>query len=199
MKILNIILLVVAILAALATAWPAFGQEPLPAAPSVTPAAAATPVEAASAASAAGAVTPEPVDKKADKVVPDEVTDAINTFFQTIGHGEVDRAYDVLTKNSKIGENVADVTLLKDKSREAIKLYGAVRGNEVTEVKVVGKHLARITTISLGADMPLRWRFYYYDSAAGWKLIDLRVDDRLVDLFGENPVEAPAPASSSAP
>jgi len=197
MKILNFILLVVAILALLATAMPLLAQEPVPVAPAVSPAAVATPVEAASAASAAGVEQPKIEQIKPDQVVPDEVTDAINTFFQTIGHGEVDRAYDVLTKNSKIGENVADVSVLKDKSREAIKLYGAIRGSEITQIKVVGKHLARITTISLGADMPLRWRFYFYESAAGWKLIDLRVDDRLVDLFDENPAEAPA--SSPAP
>jgi len=197
MKILNFILLVVAILALLATAMPLLAQEPVPVAPAVSPAAVATPVEAASAASAAGVEQPKIEQIKPDQVVPDEVTDAINTFFQTIGHGEVDRAYDVLTKNSKIGENVADVSVLKDKSREAIKLYGAIRGSEITQIKVVGKHLARITTISLGADMPLRWRFYFYESAAGWKLIALRVDDRLVDLFDENPAEAPA--SSPAP
>jgi hypothetical protein len=39
--------------------------------------------------------------------------------------------------------------------------------------------------ISLNSDLPLRWRFYFYKSQGAWKLVDLRVDDGLVELFEE--------------
>jgi len=186
MKIITYILVLVAIIAAVCAALPLYGQERQPA-PSVTPASQAAPAEAAPAASASVMVMGKQVSLQL-------VYDQVSAFFDTLRQGEVDRAYDVLTKNSKIGDNVSDVTTLKDKTRQAIKLYGAIRGYENTQVKPVGTHLVRITCLSLGSELPLRWRFYFYESAAGWKLIDLRVDDRLVDLFGESAEAEATPA-----
>ena len=34
--------------------------------------------------------------------------------------------------------------------------------------------------------LPLRWRFYFYKAQGTWKLVDLRVDDGLVELFEES-------------
>ena len=43
----------------------------------------------------------------------------------------------------------------------------------------------RQTCISLNQDLPLRWRFYFYRSEGAWKIVDMRVDDGLVELFEE--------------
>ena len=51
--------------------------------------------------------------------------------------------------------------------------------------KSVGDRLISYTVISLGKDFPLRWRFYFYKPVDVWKLIDLRVDDRLAAIFDE--------------
>ena len=50
----------------------------------------------------------------------------------------------------------------------------------------VGEHLLRRTCLSLNEDLPLRWRFYFYRSGDTWKLVDLRVDDALVELFEDS-------------
>ncbi len=65
--------------------------------------------------------------------------------------------------------------------------YGSIAGYEVVEEKTVGTHLMRRTCLSLNSDLPLRWRFYFYESDGQWKLIDLRVDDALVELFEDAP------------
>ena len=52
--------------------------------------------------------------------------------------------------------------------------------------KTVGESLMRRTCISLNADLPLRWRFYFYKSGGAWRLVDLRVDDALVELFEDS-------------
>jgi hypothetical protein len=41
------------------------------------------------------------------------------------------------------------------------------------------------TLLSLGKEFPLRWRFYFYKPMDTWKLIDIRVDDRLAAMFDE--------------
>ena len=66
-----------------------------------------------------------------------------------------------------------------------MELFGSIRGYELIESKTVGSNLLRRTYISLGRDFPLRWRFYFYRASADWRLVDLRVDDRLSGIFEE--------------
>jgi hypothetical protein len=37
----------------------------------------------------------------------------------------------------------------------------------------------------LNEDLPLRWRFYLYRSGNDGKIVDLRVDDGIVELFDD--------------
>ena len=74
---------------------------------------------------------------------------------------------------------------LKAKTKEAISVFGMISGYEVVSTKQVGERLVRYTIVSLGKEFPLRWRFYFYKPADSWKLIDLRVDDRLAAMFDE--------------
>jgi len=53
----------------------------------------------------------------------------------------------------------------------------------VVDEKFVGASLLRRTCISLNTDLPLRWRFYFYKSEGVWRLVDIRIDDGLVELF----------------
>jgi len=121
----------------------------------------------------------------------------IKEFFQLLTEGRVDTAYDHLLKETKIAEMPKDVEMLKAQTREAIRVFGDINGYDVIEDKKVGSgnNLMRLTCISLGKKFPIRWRFYFYNAAASgnsmWKLIDIRIDDRLLDMFGE-----PAPVTS---
>lgn len=117
----------------------------------------------------------------------------VENFFTRLTEGRVDVAYDQLIKGTKIANNPKDVVLLKAKTREAIKVFGAVNGFDWIDAKNVGNYLTRVTCISR-QQYPVRWRFYFYLSPDGaWKLIDIRIDDRLLDMF-EEPAPAPAPA-----
>ena len=68
-------------------------------------------------------------------------------------------------------------------------VFGVVRGYDLVERKLVGERLLRATYLSLGKDFPLRWRFYFYKADNVWRLVDLRVDDKLTGIFEE--VEEP--------
>jgi hypothetical protein len=113
---------------------------------------------------------------------PSEVVDA---FFLALKAGQIDAAYDGLVKGSIIADRPEDVAALKKRTQEALDNYGPVSGYEMVDEKVVGTTLMRRTCISLNADLPLRWRFYFYKFEDAWKLVDLRVDDGLVELFEE--------------
>jgi hypothetical protein len=115
----------------------------------------------------------------------DEPAQAIAGFFTLVQKGQVEEAYEKLTKGSQIAEHEDEVKTLKTKTSEALELFGPVHGYEQVENKSVGMNLTRRTYISLGRDFPLRWRFYFYRSSSSWRLVDIRVDDRLTGIFDE--------------
>lgn len=118
----------------------------------------------------------------------------VSEFFQKLTEGRVEAAYDDLLKGSKIAEMPKDVAVLKAKTKEAIKVFGNINGYELLHQKEIGTRLVRLTCISQGKEIPIRWRFYFYKPADAWKLIDIRIDDRLLDLFEEPAPAAPTPA-----
>ncbi|HEX8311227.1 MAG TPA: hypothetical protein VF614_07925 [Chthoniobacteraceae bacterium] len=150
---------------------------------SKTPEAAAAPQ--APAATAAGSTESTPDAGGTALRFQDPPSQIAATFFGLLQKGELDQAYETLTRGSKIAERPDELKSLKDKTREAIEVFGAVLGYEVVESKSIGTRLLRRTCVSLGKEFPLRWRFYFYKSENVWRLIDLRVDDRLTGMFDE--------------
>ena len=106
-------------------------------------------------------------------------------FFASLREGEIDQAYAALTKGSKIADRPEELRLLKQKTKEAIEVFGVISGFELVENKTVGTRLTRATYVSLGKEFPLRWRFYFYKADNVWRLVDLRVDDKLSGIFEE--------------
>ena len=109
----------------------------------------------------------------------------IARFFSYLQRKEVDQAYDQLTRGTKIAERAEDVRTLKSKTKEAITVFGPILGFDSVVKKNVGSRLVSYTMLSLGKEFPLRWRFYFYKPQDSWRLIDLRVDDRLAAMFDE--------------
>ena len=150
-----------AILLALAPVCASMAQVP----PSVVPVPAVPAVP--------GDTAPEPPEK------------IIARFFSYLQRKEVEQAYDQLTRGTKIAERAEDVKTLKAKTKDAIEIFGPILGYETVGEKHVGTRLVMYTAMSLGKEFPLRWRFYFYKPVDVWKLIDLRVDDRLAMMFDE--------------
>lgn len=114
-----------------------------------------------------------------------EPREKLETFFSALGQDRVEEAYTSLVEGSILVEKPEDLENLKTRTQRALDAYGLLRGYEVLEERNVGTALKRFTCISLNEDLPLRWRFYFYLNPQGWKLVDLRVDDGLVELFDE--------------
>ena len=114
-------------------------------------------------------------------------------FFGLLQKNEVDPAYEGLMKGSRIAERPDELKTLKAKTREAIDVFGPIQSYELIESRNVGTHLLRRTYLSLNKEFPLRWRFYFYLSGDLWRLIDLRVDDRVTGMFDETDEPKAAP------
>lgn len=115
----------------------------------------------------------------------DPLDASVDNFFLAIEAGQVDLAYDRLVFGSIYSERPDDVATLKKKTTEALKAYGTVSGYELIQEKKAGDTLVLRTYLSIGEKLPLRWKFYYYKTKDGWKLVDFRVDDGLVELFND--------------
>ncbi len=166
--------------------------------PAEKPAPAPSPPEAAPAAKAPEPPAPteeRPSNPKGSEEVKsgplptsagkDEPAVFAATFFAHLQKGHVDDAYTSLTKGSKIAERPDELKALKAKTNEAIQMFGIFQGYDLIESKSVGSHILRRTYLSLGKEFPLRWRFYFYKNENRWRLVDLRVDDRLTGIFDE--------------
>ena len=129
------------------------------------------------------AATPQPL--ATGPVKPPDPFDVVVAFFDALKGGQVDAAYDELVKNTIIADRKEDVAALKAKTKQALDSYGPVSGFEPVETIEIGTCLRRHTCISLNQDLPLRWKFYFYRNASGWRLVDLRVDDGLAELFDD--------------
>ncbi len=129
---------------------------------------------------------PVPPGSAVRKPSGDECMDLAGVFFDSLAKNLIDDAYVNLTRGSKIADRPDELGTLKQKTREAISLFGEIKGFEVIENKAVGTTLRRYTIVSFGRDFPLRWRFYFYRVENQWRLIDLHVDDRLNGIFAED-------------
>jgi hypothetical protein len=117
--------------------------------------------------------------------VPEGPTQIVATFFAALHEGKIDEGYSTLTKGSKIAEKPEELRQLKVKTREAIDVFGTINGYDFVESRAIGARLVRATYVSQGKVFPLRWRFYFYKPEAVWRLIDMRVDDKLTGIFDE--------------
>lgn len=126
--------------------------------------------------------TPAPSTTAANSAEP---TELLQQFFEALKADKIDAAYEGLAKNTLIGAKAENLEQLKKRTREALDNFGPVKGYEVVETLEIGKTLFRTTCLSLNEDLPLRWRFYFYRSENKWKIVDLRVDDGIVELFEE--------------
>jgi hypothetical protein len=109
----------------------------------------------------------------------------IADFFTDLEAGKINEGYARLTKDSKIAEKPEELKTLKAKTVEAIEVFGAIAGYDFVESRSIGSRLLRATYISQGKVFPLRWRFYFYKPEDSWRLIDMRVDDKLTGIFDE--------------
>ena len=164
-------------LSALLLALPAFAQDKPKEAPAVVQSEAIAPIPAEASPAA------PKLDPALNKIVAD--------FFLSVRKKQIDEAYDQLTRGSKIADKPGDVATLKKQTKKAVEIFGEIEGYELLQVHPVGTRLLRMTCLTFNKDLPLRWRFYFYRGATDWKLVDIGVDDRLVDLFEETQLPVP--------
>lgn len=141
---------------------------------------------------------PIPLPPERPENLPDSVAKILDLFYGQLAKGNIEGAYSALTDKTVIAKEPEEIRQLKEKTGQALSLFGKIGGYEILDVSEVGGRLLGVTCISLGELYPLRWKFFYYKPNDTWSLIDIRVDDGITDLFPDSR-GVRAPAESDAP
>lgn len=115
---------------------------------------------------------------------PPEVAQVCAAFFEQLKAGQVKSAYQALLKGSRIADQVEDVAKLQQRAEELIQGYGPVLGYEFVKAQVVGKSLCQMTYLTRSERAPVVWQITFYRLAETWRVFNVRMDDRVMDLFG---------------
>lgn len=131
---------------------------------------------------------PPPVAADLPKRTPDEIA---ATFFDALKKDRVDEAYDTLNAEFALAGGDDQGKAIRAQTQKALDTYGPALGYEMVREEKLGTHLMRRTYVLAGAELPLRWRLYFYNPSDRWRLIDLRIDDAIATWFddGSRPKE----------
>lgn len=106
----------------------------------------------------------------------------LNQFFKLVSEGKVKNAYETLTKGSKA---ISDIKPLVTQTEAVIAGNGQIIDAELLRATRVGKRLIRISYLTHGKIYPMQWNFYCYQTATGWQVLDITVNNDLYAIFDE--------------
>jgi len=115
---------------------------------------------------------------------PAEITRVCAAFFDQLKAGQIKPAYQELLRGSRIADQVEDVAKLQQRAEELVQGYGPILGYEFVKAQGIGKSLCQVTYITRSDRAPVVWQITFYRPAETWRVFNVRMDDRVMDLFG---------------
>ena len=129
------------------------------------------------------AQAPKPKTTTASSAVNEDVMyTRLGQFFKLVSEGKVRNAYEALTKGSR---SINDIKPLVTQTEAVIKGNGDIVDAELLRTTRVGKRLLRISYLTHGKIYPMQWNFYCYQSAGGWQVLDITVNNDLYAIFDD--------------
>lgn len=118
--------------------------------------------------------------------IPTEVKAKLNNFFNALSNNEIDNALDNLLLNSPLKERKDDLSVLKEQTERAIRIYGKFSGAKFVNGHFASEVYLRLRYIGLYEKYPMRWIFTYYKSPKlGWIVTNIKLDDLTEFYLGE--------------
>lgn len=118
---------------------------------------------------------------------PEAVNTTLREFFILIQSDRIDDAFTRLLDGSPLKKDAQSTTQFVDRTRNALKEYGAIRQYELYDRSQLGQRIILLTYIAYVDSEPLRWQFYYDTGIeqGKWTLVNVRVDDLLDEALLE--------------
>lgn len=116
---------------------------------------------------------------KADKLnLPDDLPERVSDFFLNLSLKKYEKAYELLIKDSPIGQKKEMIKNLISETIRAVNVYGDNRGYESVDKQQPTPSLIRARYIGIHESYPVRWEFTFYRSPIrGWVVLNIKFDD----------------------
>jgi hypothetical protein len=119
----------------------------------------------------------------ATTTLPKELQVQIEIFFNGVRERKVEEAWNTFLGKSVIGKNPPVMSEFISKTKEILRVHGAVTDYELLRVRATGKHLREIVYQLSCENHPTRWRIYAYQSKNQWQILDVDVSSDLTRMF----------------
>ncbi len=118
--------------------------------------------------------------------VPDELQIRCTNFFDLLGRNEFKEAFDNLLLNSPFRNKEEQVKNLIDQTKQAVVLYGKIKGGEAVSSEIACPSLIRLRYLGIQSNYPMRWIFTFYNSPkSGWIVVNVKLDDMSEYFFSD--------------
>lgn len=118
--------------------------------------------------------------------VPQELQTKCDNFFDLLSRNEFKVAFDDLLENSPFKNKQDQVTNLIEQTKQAVVLYGKVKGGEPVSSEVACPSLVRLRYLGIQSNYPMRWIFTFYNSPkSGWIVVNVKLDDMSEYFFSD--------------
>ncbi len=118
--------------------------------------------------------------------VPQELQTKCDNFFDMLSRNEFKEAFDNLLLNSPFKNKEEQVKNLIDQTKQAVVLYGKIKGGEPVSSEIACPSLVRLRYLGIQSNYPMRWIFTFYNSPkSGWIVVNVKLDDLSEYFFSD--------------
>lgn len=118
--------------------------------------------------------------------VPQELQTKCDNFFDLLSRNEFKVAFDNLLDNSPFKNKQDQVANLIEQTKQAVVLYGKIKGSEPVSSEVACPSLVRLRYLGIQSNYPMRWIFTFYNSPkSGWIVVNVKLDDMSEYFFSD--------------
>lgn len=118
--------------------------------------------------------------------VPQELQTKCDNFFDLLSRNEFKVAFDNLLENSPFKNKQDQVSNLIEQTKQAVVLYGKIKGGEPVSSEVACPSLVRLRYLGIQSNYPMRWIFTFYNSPkSGWIVVNVKLDDMSEYFFSD--------------
>lgn len=108
--------------------------------------------------------------------------DRIDTFFQSLIKGEIEKSFRNLVSRSLIQSKPQELLFLIRQIKNALSIYGEILDYKHLDTRCLSERLCLTRYLSFSKNYPILWNFIFYKGQDEWVLLHVSFNDS-VKLF----------------
>jgi len=109
-------------------------------------------------------------------------SDRIDTFFQSLMKGEIEKSFRSIVSRSLIQSKPQELSFLIRQTKNALSIYGDILDYKHLDTRCLSERLCLTRYLSFSKNYPILWNFIFYKGQDEWVLLHVSFNDS-VKLF----------------